>query len=674
MRQRLLQKGVILKMKTYDRQNIRNICLIGKNKAGKTSVAEALLFAAGKTSRLGKVDSGNSVCDFDTEEIKRKMSVRLAIASFEYNGNKMNIIDAPGYYDFLADRISAMELADSALVVISGKSGLGASGAVAVDKVREKDLPLMFFVNKMDHENADFNKVVDELKNKYGSGAVPVMLPIKEGGKLTGFVDVAESKAYSFENGGKNEVYVPAHMYAELQNTKAELCEAIAEADETLLEKFFSDSPFTKEDFKIGISKAIAAKTLMPIACGSALENVGADNLLERLPEYMPAPAEADSAAPFKAQVLKTVIDPFVGKLTIMKILSGTIKENSAVYNANKDENEKIGQLLVLCGKDKEEIPSAVAGDIFAAAKLSVTGTGDTLCGAKDEALAEIAFPKPNYHLAVIPKNRGDEDKISAGLSKLTDEDMTFKFRNNPETHQLVISGMGDQQLDVMISRLKAMGTEVNLEKPKVSYRETITRPLTAEGKYKKQSGGHGQYGHVIIDFSPCDSEDLVFEEQIFGGSVPKNFHPAVEKGLKEMMEQGIRAGYKVVGIKAVLKDGSYHEVDSSEMSFKMAAHVAFKELEKASPVLLEPIGHLEVLVPDEFTGDIMGDITKRRGRVIGMEPGKITAEVPEANMDSYAIDLRAITRGQGEFTFDFERYEQVPESVAEQVINSAKE
>ena len=448
----------------------------------------------------------------------------------------------------------------------------------------------------------------------------------------------------------------------------------IAEADEALLEKFFSDTPFTKEDFKTGIAEAIAAKTLMPISCGSAFENIGLDNLLERLPEYMPAPPEADASAPFKAQVLKTVIDPFVGKLTIMKILSGTIKENSTVYNANKDENEKIGQLLVLCGKDKEEIPSAVAGDIFAAAKLSVTGTGDTLCGAKDEALPEIVFPKPNYHLAVIPKNRGDEDKISAGLSKLTDEDMTFKFKNNPETHQLVISGMGDQQLDIMISRLKTMGTEVNLEKPKVSYRETITRPLTAEGKYKKQSGGHGQYGHVIIDFSPCDSEDLVFEEQIFGGSVPKNFHPAVEKGLKEMMEQGIRAGYKVVGIKAVLKDGSYHEVDSSEMSFKMAAHVAFKELEKASPVLLEPIGHLEVLVPDEFTGDIMGDITKRRGRVIGMEPGKITAEVPEANMDSYAIDLRAITRGQGEFTFDFERYEQVPESVAEQVINSAKE
>lgn len=659
-------------MKSYERQDIRNICLIGKNKAGKTSVAEALLFASGKTARLGKVDAGNSVCDFDAEEIKRKMSIRLTVASFEYNGNKINLIDAPGYYDFLADRVSSAELADSALVVISGKSGLGASGRVAVDKVKEKGLPLMFFVNKMDHENADFDKVVAELKEKYGSVAVPVMLPLREGNKLVGYVDVAESVAYKFEAGGKKEIPVPENMYAGLQNTKAELCEAIAEADETLLEKFFSDSPFTKEDFKTGIAKAIAAKTLMPIACGSALENVGADNLLERLPEYMPCPPESEPSAEFKAQVAKTVVDPFVGKLTIMKVLSGTLKENSTVYNLNKDESEKIGQILALCGKDKEDIPYAVSGDICAVAKLTVTGTGDTLSSnSSAEPLEAITFPRPNYHLAVIPKNRGDEDKISAGLSKLADEDMTFTFRNNPETHQLVISGMGDQQLDVMISRLKTMGTEVNLEKPKVSYRETITRPITAEGKYKKQSGGHGQYGHVIIDFMPGDRDDLVFEEQIFGGSVPKNFHPAVEKGIKEMMEQGIRAGCKVVGIKAVLKDGSYHEVDSSEMSFKMAAHMAFKELEKAGPVLLEPIGTLEVNVPDEYTGDIMGDITKRRGRVIGMEPGKITAEVPEANMDSYAIDLRAITRGQGEFTFDFSGYEQVPEAIAEQIIKN---
>ncbi|MBQ3054423.1 MAG: elongation factor G [Clostridia bacterium] len=662
-------------MRTFEKNEIRNICLIGKNKSGKTSLAEALIYNTGISSRLGKVDEGNTICDFDAEEIKRKMSVRLSIASFEYNNHKVNLIDAPGYYDFIADRISSMELGDSGLVVISGKSGIGASGAVAVKKAQEKNLPLMFFVNKMDHENADFDKVVAELKERFGGAAVPVMIPIRENGNLIGYIDVANSVAYKYGPDGKNtEIPVPEDMYAGLQNTKAELCEAIAEADETLLEKFFSDSPFTKEDMKMGIAKAIEAKTLIPIACGSALLNVGIKTLLNLLLEYMPA-ARGDENAPFKAQVLKTVVDPYVGKLTIMKIHSGILKANTTVYNANKEETEKIGQLIVLCGKDKSEIPFAAAGDICATAKLDVTGTGDTLCTEKNkDILPVLQFPVPNYLLAVVPKARGDEEKISSGLAKLAEEDMTFKSYINSETHQSVIAGMGDQQLDVIISRLKGMGTEVTTVEPKVSYRETITRKITAEGKHKKQSGGHGQYGHVVIDFEPADSEGLVFEEQIFGGSVPKSFHPAVEKGLKEMMETGLQAGYRVVGIKAILKDGSYHDVDSSEMSFKMAAHIAFKELVNAGPVILEPIGHLEVSIPDEYTGDIMGDITKRRGRVIGMEPGKITAEVPVAQMHSYAIDLRAISRAQGEFTFDFERYEQAPANIAEKIIASNKE
>ncbi len=663
-------------MKTFERNEIRNICLIGKNKSGKTSLAEALLYCTGGLSRLGRVDDGNTVCDFDAEEIRRKMSVRLSLATFEYNNHKINLIDAPGYYDFINDRISSMALADSGLVVISGKSGLGASGAVAVDKAREEGLPVMFFVNKMDHETADFDKVVADLKGKYGPAVVPVMIPIREGGKLVGYIDVADSIAYKFgPDGKKSEIEVPADLYAGLQNTKAELCEQIAEADETLLEKFFSDSPFTKEDLKMGIAKAIVEKTLMPVACGCALENIACDTLLGKLIEYLPAPAPENPDGAFKAQVLKTIIDPFVGKLTVLKVVSGTIKSNSTAYNANKEENEKIGQLYTLCGKDKAEIPFAVAGDICAVAKLNVSSTGDTLCTESNkEILPKPEYPVPNYHLAVIPKAKGDEEKISAGLSKLAEEDMTFKAANNAETHQLVISGMGDQQLDVIIAKLRGMGTDVNTQEPRTSYRETITRKITAEGKHKKQSGGHGQYGHVVIDFEPCDSEELQFSEEIFGGSVPKNFHPAVEKGLKEMTDEGLQAGYKVVGIKAVLKDGSYHDVDSSEMSFKMAAHIAFKELVKAGPVILEPIGHLEVSVPDEYTGDIMGDITKRRGRVIGMEPGKITAEVPMAAMHSYAIDLRAITRGQGEFTFDFERYEQAPAQVAEKIIAESKQ
>lgn len=662
-------------MKTFAQNEIRNICLIGKNKSGKTSLAEALLYNTGSLSRLGKVDDGNTVCDFDAEEIKRKMSVRLSVASFEYANHKINLIDAPGYYDFISERISSMEMADSGLVVISGKSGLGASGSVAVNKAREKDLPVMFFVNKMDHENADFDKVVADLKEKYGSAVVPVMIPIREGGKLVGYIDVADSIAYKFDaNGKKSEIAIPEDLYPGLQNTKAELCEAIAEADETLLEKFFSDSPFTKEDMKMGVAKAIVAKTLMPVACGSALENIAIDTLLGKLIEYLPAPIEKNPEGEVKAQVLKTIIDPFVGKLSVLRVHSGVLKSNSTLYNANKEENEKIGQIYALCGKDKAEISQAVAGDVVAVAKLAVSGTGDTICTEKDkEILPMPVYPVPNYNLAVIPKAKGDEEKISSGLQKLAEEDMTFKVTNNAETHQIVISGMGDQQLDVIISRLKGMGTDVNTQEPRVSYRETITKKITAEGKHKKQSGGHGQYGHVVIDFEPTDSDDLVFSEEIFGGSVPKNFHPAVEKGLKEMMEEGLQAGYRVVGIKAVLKDGSYHDVDSSEMSFKMAAHIAFKELVKAGPVILEPIGHLEVLVPDEYTGDIMGDITKRRGRVIGMEPGKITAEVPSAQMHSYAIDLRAITRGQGEFTFDFERYEQAPAQVAEKIIAASK-
>lgn len=663
-------------MKTFERNEIRNICLIGKNKSGKTSLAEAILYCTGGLSRLGKVDDGNTVCDFDAEEIKRKMSVRLSLATFEYANHKINLIDAPGYYDFISDRISSMKLADSGLVVISGKSGLGASGAVAVDKARAEGLPVMFFVNKMDHENADFDKVVADLKGKYGPAVVPVMIPIREDGKLIGYIDVADSIAYKFApDGTKNEIKIPADLYPQLQNTKAELCEQIAEADETLLEKFFSDIPFTKEDMKEGIAKAIVEKTLMPVSCGSALENIAVDTLLDKLIEYLPAPCEKGTEGEFKAQIFKTIIDPFVGKLTVLKVLSGKLSANSTVYNVNHEENEKIGQLYTLLGKDKSEIPYAVAGDICAVAKLNISGTGDTLSTDKNkEELPKPEYPEPNYHLAVIPKAKGDEEKISAGLARLAEEDMTFKSANNSETHQLVISGMGDQQLDVIISKLKGMGTDVNVEEPRVSYRETITRKITAEGKHKKQSGGHGQYGHVVIDFEPTDSEELVFSEEIFGGSVPKNFHPAVEKGLKEMTEEGLQAGYKVVGIKAVLKDGSYHDVDSSEMSFKMAAHIAFKELTKAGPIILEPIGHLEVCIPDEFTGDIMGDITKRRGRVIGMEPGKITAEVPVAQMHSYAIDLRAITRGQGEFTFNFERYEQAPSNVAEKIIAEAKQ
>ena len=674
-------------MNIYTGEKIRNIALLAHSKAGKTTLTEAMLFNTGVISRIGKIEDGNTVCDYDSEEIKRVVSIRSSLAAIEYANHKINVVDTPGYFDFIGDMYGAISACDMGIIVASGKSGAKVGGEIAFKQAEKAAMPVMFFINKMDHENTDHAKVLADIQANISAKALPLQIPIVKNGVFEGIIDIIDSAAYMFEGDKIRKTDVPDDYYAELQNAKAELCEAIAETDEALMDKFFSEEPFTLEDFIAGTRKAIATRTLFPVVFGSALTNKGVDALLNIITRFAPSPLDMPPVEltdgdniieiacgdenPLCARVFKTISDSFVGKVSLIRLYAGPISKNSSAYNANRAVAEKLGSIMTMRGKEKIELEKVCAGDIFAVAKLGATKTGDTFTAQVNSAkLAEIPFPAPLYTMAFEPKAKGDEDKIAAGLAKLAEEDTTLKFESNSEIRQLLVSGLGDQHLDVVVSRLKSLGTEVNVVQPKVTYRETITKKIQAEGKHKKQSGGHGQYGHVKMEFEPCDSETLIFEEKIFGGSVPKNYHPAVEKGLLEMMPEGIQAGYRVVGVKATLYDGSYHDVDSSEMAFKMAAHLAFKELVNAGPILLEPIGHLEVLIPDDYTGDVMGDINKRRGRVLGIEPGKIIAEVPMSEMNKYAIELRSMTQGRGEYSLDFERYEQAPPQVVQKVMS----
>lgn len=681
-------------MNNYTSEKILNVCLLSHSKAGKTSIAEAMLFNAGVTDRLGKIADGNTVCDYDPEEIKRKFSISATLATLEWKGDKLNFIDTPGYFDFVGEMLSGIRIADAAIVVVNAKSGVEVGTEIAWNFKKERKLPGIFFINRVDEENVNYTNVLQSLKDKFGKAVAAFQLPIMENGKFVGYADVVDEKAFMFDGkGGFNEVPVPSDMMEDLLGYKTVIAEVVAEETEEFMEKFFSGEPFTHAELVKGIKEAVMLGNLFPVLCGSAYHNLNINTLMDSVIEYLPSAQEAgainaidvkkDDEVSLKpeenealcALVFKTIADPFVGKLSLFRVYSGKIAHDSTVYNSTKEISEKIGHIFVLRGKKQVEVDKISAGDIGAVTKLAHTNTGDTLCTeAKPFLLQGIEFPKPVYSMAVLPKARGDEEKISSGLHKLVDEDPTFSYINNTETHQLVISGLGDQHVDVIISKLKnKFGTSVDLIPPRVSYRETITKKINMEGKHKKQSGGHGQYGHVKIDFEPGSSEDLIFEEKIFGGSVPKNFHPAVEKGLREMLDGGILAGYRVVNLKATLVDGSYHDVDSSEMAFKLAAHVAFKGLTQAGPILLEPIGHLEVTVPDEYTGDVIGDINKRRGRILGMNPGQVVAEVPVSEMFKYAIDLRSMTHGRGTFSFDFERYEQAPPTVTQKVIEEYK-
>jgi elongation factor G len=681
-----------------DTANIRNISLLGHGSDGKTSLAESILFLTKGTDRLGKVADGNTVSDYDPEEIRRQISIGATPLPVEYVGAKLNVIDTPGFFDFVGEVLQALRVSESGLVVVNGKSGAGVGTEKAVKLLAERKLPRLFYVSKLDEENSDFYKVFDALRARFGISVCPVVIPIVEGGKTTGIIDIVVRKAYRAAGGKVEEIPIPDAMNDQLEEMYALLAENVAETSEELMEKFFGGEAFTPEELRAGIRAGVAALSLSPVFCGSAVQGLGTEALLRGIVDYAPSPLDrpvekgeaadgeavevaVDPNGPVRLFVFKTLSDQY-GKFSFFKVISGKIKADTQVINARTGASEKIGRLQLVKGKTKTEIAEIGCGDLGAVAKLVDTKTGDTLCAPGHVvALEGIRFPSVCYSMAVAPKIKGGEEKIASGLTRMNEEDQTFQVVQNAETKQMVVSGLGDIHIDVLCSRLKnRFGVEVELSPPRVPYREKIRKKVRVEGKHKKQSGGHGQYGHVWIEFEPGDTEELIFEEKIFGGSVPKNFHPAVEKGLRDRIGRGVLAGYPVVFLKATLVDGSYHDVDSSEMAFKTAAGLAYKNgLPQANPVLLEPVGLLRVFIPDQYMGDVIGDLNKRRGRVMGMNPGEdgeqvVEAEVPIAEMSSYAIDLRSMTQGRGSFTLEFQRYEETPMNVQQKVIEETKQ
>ena len=685
-------------MKDYAVQKLRNICLLAHGNAGKTTLAEAMLFNTGVLDRFGKVADGTTATDYDPEEVKRKISISTALAPCEWLDHKINVIDTPGYFDFVGEVMQGIRVAEGAAIVVSAKSGVSVGTEKSWAYAKERNIARLFFINKMDEENANFNSALDKMTSMFGSSVIPFQLPIYEADKYVGYVDIINMSAKKFQKDKLVDAQIPSDLTDRISKIKDSLNELIAETDEALMEKFFGGEEFSREDIQKGLKAGIADGSIAPVFCGSAFTNLGVQELMSAIVEYMPSPdsvsvkakkagsgdpveIKADPAGPLAALVFKTIADPFVGKISMFRVYSGTLKADSPVFNTTTEKNEKIGQIFVMRGKKQLPTDKLIAGDIGGVAKLANTNTNDTFCDQVNRVVLDaIIFPEPAISMAVEPKAKGDEEKISSGLHKLQDEDPTFKVSTNTETHQTLISGVGEQHLDVIVSKLKAkFGVAVSLVDPKVPYRETVKKKVKVEGKHKKQSGGHGQYGHVWVEFEHGDKEDLVFEEKIFGGSVPKSYHPAVEKGLREAIVKGVLAGYPVVNLKATLVDGSYHDVDSSEMAFKIAARLAYKKgLPMASPVLLEPIAHAAVYIPENYMGDIIGDLNKRRGRILGMNPldnglQQVEAEVPQSEMFKYATDLRSMTQGRGYFTLKFDRYEEAPSIVANKIIEEAR-
>lgn len=685
-------------MKNYPADKIRNIVLLGHGGSGKTAFAEAVLYNAKATDRLGRSADGNTVMDFDPEEIRRKISINTSVATCEWRDCKINLIDTPGDFDFLGEVMQGLRVADSALVLISAKDGNSVGAEKAVRLSKKRNVPIFFMISRMDEANANFDKALESLKERYGAAVTPFALPIVADGKMTGVVDVIAQQAYSIDpkTGMTKSIDMPASLKGTVESLVESISEHAAESDEALMEKFFGGEPFTSEELLQGLRASIRSGSLMPVFVGAGLSNWAIGFTLDKLADYMPSPAEmpavtaetTDGASvtvevkdsTFSSFIFKTIADPFVGRISLFRVYSGVLKGNSTVYNPVKEKDERIGSLFMMNGKKQLSADQIGAGDIGAVTKLLVTTTNDTLCDrSRPVILPRINFPTPCLSLSILPKAKGEEDKIMSGLNKLKDEDPVFAVRNDAETRQMLISGLGEQQLDVLRSKLKSkFNVEATLEEPRVPYRETIRKKVKVQGKHKKQSGGHGQYGDVWVEFEPGDREELTFEEKIFGGSVPKSFHPAVEKGLQDAVQKGVLAGYPVVNLKATLVDGSYHDVDSSEMAFKIAARLAYKAgLPQASPVLLEPISLAEIHIPDDYLGDIMGDMNKRRGRIMGINPDDmgqvVSAEVPTSEMAKYATDLKSMTQGRGWYTIEFVRYEQAPPIVADKVIADAK-
>lgn len=684
-------------MKDYDVKKIRNIAFAGHNGSGKTSLAEALLFKAGASDRLGKTADGTTVCDYDPEEIKRKISISTSLAAFEYNDLKINILDTPGLFDFAAEMTEGIRAADTVMITVSAKSGVKVGARKAYDEALKQNKSKMFVVTKIDDKDANFFNVLTELKTVFGPTVCPVVVPVISGGKIVSYVNLIEMKAYKYDNKGNAvETDMPTAEISEkfeyrIDGLIAAISEAVAETSDELMEKFFEGEEFTQKELIDGIHDGMNRGIITPVVCTSATELTGIDMLLKEIELLLPSPEEAntaktkegkdvecDASAPLSAYIFKTVADPFVGKMSFIRVRSGKLSSNSEVLNASTGTSEKIGKLYTLCGKKQTEVSTAFAGDIVVAAKITAN-TGNTLCdSSKPIEFEAMEFPRPCYSMAVKAKAQGDEAKISAGMQRLVEEDPTLTYVQDDDTKEQILSGLGEQHLEVAAAKLKGkFGVDINLSVPKIAYKETIRKKVKVQGRHKKQSGGHGQFGDVWIEFEPCVSDTLVFEEKIFGGAVPKNYFPAVQKGLEESVRKGVLAGCPVVGLKAILVDGSYHPVDSSEMAFKTAASIAYKEgLKQADPVMLEPIGELKVTAPDENTGDIMGELNKRRGRVLGMEPASngitvIQAEVPIREMHDFAMYLRQTTRGMGSFELDFLRYEQLPANLLAEVISS---
>ena len=687
-------------MKVYSARDIRNVAILGHGGSGKTTIAEAALNASGVTSRIGRVEDGNTVSDYDPEEIRRQASIYASFIPVEWNNAKINFIDVPGYFDFVGEAKQALRAADLALIVVSAKAGVEVGTEKAWEYATESNVPKIIFINEMDDENADFEKVVAQLKDMFSNSIAPMQVPFKEGGKFAGLVNAVKKEGVKFAGGKAEPCAVPDYLADEVEEMHGMISEAVAETDDGLMEKFFEGEAFSDEEIESGLKKGLTSGTVTPVLCGSATQNMGIRTLLDALIEYAPSPdaverevkakdkageeitVKYDENAAFSAFVFKTIADPYVGRLNVFKVHSGKLRKETPLYNVSQGASEKVGHIYVLRGKEQIEVDELRCGDIGAIAKLNTVGTQDTL-SVKENPIRfeEIKYPGSLYSMAVVPKGKGDEDKISQAFAKIVEEDKTVKFAIDPETKESVVSGIGDTQLDVVMNKLKnKYRLEIDYLVPTVPYRETLKAKISVEGKHKKQSGGHGQFGVVIIEFEPSGdmSQQYVFEEKVFGGSVPRQYFPAVEKGIQDCVKAGPLAAYPVVGIKATLMDGKYHPVDSSEMAFKIATSLAFKEaFSKGKSAILQPIGRADITVPDDYTGDIMGDMNKRGGKILGMnkEGTKqvISAEVPLAEMFKYALELRSMTQGRGEFNLTFDRYEEASSDVQAKVIEARK-
>lgn len=686
-------------MKQYDAKKILNIALAGHSGCGKTSVAESILYLSKVSDRLGKIADGNTVLDFDSEEIKRQASIMTAVAPVEWKNTKINLIDTPGLFDFAGGVAEGMRAADTALIVVSGKDGVNVGTEKAVEAATKAGLTKVFFVNGLCDEDARFYRVFENLKATFGPSVCPVVVPYIVNGQANTYVNLFEYKAYEYSADGTVKPTALPDMGSRFEGLREAIKEAVAETSEELLDKFIMGEEFTPEEIILGVSQGVKDGTIIPVFCGDAHNTFAIDQLLNSLTWLAPSSADkgdeigvdvngepvevsVNENGAAAAIVFKTVSDPFIGRLSYVKVISGKVSPDTPLVNMRTGTQERITKVLSVCGKKQNDVEYIGAGDIGAIPKLSATKTGDTLCSPLRKVILDgIDYPVSSYTMAIYPAKKGDEDKVAQAVAKLSDEDPTIKFVTNHETHEMLISGLGEQHLDVVISRLKSKyNVDASLKKPKIAYRETIRKKVSAQGRYKKQSGGHGQFGDVWIEFEPSDNDGLEFAERVVGGAVPKNFFPAVEKGLRESIKKGVLAGYPTVGIKATLYDGSYHPVDSSEMSFKTAASLAYKNgIPNASPTLLEPIGSLNACVPDANMGDVMGEVNKRRGRVLGMSPAEhgmqiVEAEVPMAEMSDFSTFIRQITQGRGSFEFTFVRYEDAPANVAQKIIEKAKE